>query len=211
MHASLEQLIGLRDEEPVSVEVQQHVRGCGQCAAALNGLMAARERLAALADPLLPPDAWQRIAVAADRSARRRRWLPAAGLGLTATAAAAALLVVNLHVRPVPAASDLTASVSPSGDKPADVNQLMAQSRYLERAVFKLDGHADDMAVSANTASTIAALEDRIALVDYEINTASGSGIGNDDPHVAQLWKQRVDLLQSLAAVRYAQVADAGI
>lgn len=208
MHASLEQLIGLRDEEPVSVEVQQHVRGCGRCAAALNGLLAARERLAALSDPLPPADAWQRIVVASDRSRRRRRWLPAAGVGVAASAAAAALLLVNLHVKPLPARDD-TAVVTPASAQPADVNQLMAQSRYLERAVLKLDGPADSMAVSADTASTVAALEDRIALVDYEINSAAG--VPNDDPHVVQLWKQRVDLLQSLAAVRYAQVADAGI
>jgi hypothetical protein len=210
MHASLEQLIGLRDEEPVSVEVQQHVRGCTHCAAALNGLLAAREGLTALADPAPPADAWRRIATASDRAARRRRWLPAAGLGLAATAAAAALLVMGLHIKSTPVnGNDLATNVSPNGDKPADVKQLMAQSRYLERAVLKLDGHADDMAVSASTASTIAALEDRIALVDYEIN--SEAGLSSDDPHVAQLWKQRVDLLQSLAAVRYAQVADAGI
>lgn len=208
MHASLEQLIGLRDEEPVSVEVQQHVRGCGQCAAALNGLLAARERLTALTDPLPPADAWQRIAAASDRSLRRRRWLPAAGLGLAATAAAAALLVFNLHVKPMSTRND-TAVVPPGSSQPVDVNQLMAQSRYLERAVLKLDGPADSMAVSADTASTVAALEDRIALVDYEINSAAG--VDNNDPHMVQLWKQRVDLLQSLAAVRYAQVADAGI
>ena len=207
MHASLEQLIGLRDEEPVSVEVQQHVRGCGECAAALNGLLAARDRLTALADPLPPAGAWQRIAAASDRSVRRRRWLPAAGVGLAASVTAVALLV-NLHVKPLPARDD-TAVVTPSGSQPADVKQLMAQSRYLERAVLKLDGPADNMAVSADTASTVAALEDRIAMVDYEINSAAG--VPNDDPHMVQLWKQRVDLLQSLAAVRYAQVADAGI
>ena len=208
MHASLEQLITLRDEEPVSVEVQQHVRGCNQCAAALNGLLSARERLTALADPLPPADAWQRIVLAADRSSRRRRWLPVAGLGVAASAAAVAVLLMDLHLAQPQARPDL-AVVSPISDKPADVNQLMAQSRYLERAVLKLDGHADRMAVSAGTASTIAALEDRIALVDYAINSASG--LDDSDPHMAQLWKQRVDLLQSLAAVRYAQVADAGI
>jgi hypothetical protein len=209
MHASLEQLIGLRDEEPVAAEVQQHVRACGQCAAALNGLLAARERLTTLSDPLPPADAWRRITAASDRSRYRRRWLPAAGLGVAATAAAAALLVVNLHVKPQPVRNDTAAVVSPSGEQPADVNQLMAQSRYLERAVLKLDGPADSMAVSADTASTVAALEDRIAVVDYEINSAAG--VDNKDPHMVQLWKQRVNLLQSLAAVRYAQVADAGI
>jgi hypothetical protein len=210
MHASIEQLIGLRDEEPVSVEVQQHVRGCAQCAAALNGLLTARERVNGLSDPLPPPDAWQRIVMGSERSARRRRWLPVAGMSVAASAAAVAVLLMNLHLAQ-PQAPDSLAVTPAVAVKPADVNQLMAQSRYLERAVLKLDDHADHMVVSAGTASTIAALEDRIALVDYEINTASGSGVGKDDPHVAQLWKQRVDLLQSLAAVRYAQVADAGI
>ena len=210
MHASIEQLIGLRDEEPVAVEVQQHVRGCSQCAAALNGLLAARERINRLAEPLPPPDAWQRIVMASERSARRRRWLPVAGMGVAASAAAVAVLLMILHLAQ-PQAQATLAVTPPATAKPADVNQLMAQSRYLERAVLNLDDHADHMVVSAGTASTIAALEDRIALIDYEINTASGSGVGNDDPHVAQLWKQRVDLLQSLAAVRYAQVADAGI
>jgi hypothetical protein len=210
MHASIEQLISLRDEEPVSVEVQQHVRGCDRCAAALNGLLAAREQVTALAEPPLPPDAWQRIVMASERSARRRRWVPVAGMGVAASAAAVAVLLMNLHLAQPRAQADL--AVTPvTTTQPTDVNQLMAQSRYLERAVLKLDGHADHMVVDAGTASTIAALEDRIALVDYEINSASGSGVGNDDPHVAKLWKQRVDLLQSLAAVRYAQVADAGI
>lgn len=208
MHASLEQLISLRDEEPVTVEVQQHVRGCGQCAQALNGLMAARERLLAVPDPLPPADAWSRIALAADLDARRRRrWLPAAGVALAASIAAA-VLVVNMQFTPAPAnSSSATASVSPNGNP--DLGQLMAQSQYLERAVLRMDNHADTMAVSAGTASTIAALEDRIALVDYELsNTAGKKG---SEQRVTELWKQRVDLLQSLAAVRYAQVADAGI
>ena len=57
MHASIEQLIALRDEEPVAAEVQQHVRGCSQCAAALNGLLAARERVQSLAGGI---EGWSR-------------------------------------------------------------------------------------------------------------------------------------------------------
>jgi hypothetical protein len=206
MHASLEQLISLRDEEPVTVEVQQHVRGCSHCAKALNGLMAARERLTAVADPLPPADAWDRIATAAEQSARRRRrWLPAAGVSLAASIAAA-VLVVNMQFGPAPSAVS-SAAVSPNGNP--DLGQLMAQSRYLERAVLRMDDHADRMAVSAGTASTIAALEDRIALVDYELGSVAGKK--GAEQRVTELWKQRVDLLQSLAAVRYAQVADTGI
>ncbi|HEY1991291.1 MAG TPA: hypothetical protein VGH71_02435 [Gammaproteobacteria bacterium] len=209
MHASLEQLIGLRDEEPVAVEVQQHVRGCSRCAAALNGLLAARERVQALADPVPPADAWRRILAASERSSRRRRWLPAAaGLAVAATVVGMVVSFGPHGPRPV----DTTlATASQSLGQPADINQLMAQSRYLERAVYKLGGQSDDTAMSAGTASTIAALEDRIALIDYEIGTANQASKALASDHVKQLWQQRVDLLQSLAAVRYAQTANTGI
>lgn len=205
MHASLEQLIGLRDEEPVAAQVQQHVRTCTRCARILNDLAALREGVAALPDPLPPPGAWDRVTAAAEARGRRRRyrWLPAAGLSLAASVAAAVLLV-NLR-----GSAPATAPATVVGGGPvADVSQLMAQSRYLERAVLGMDDSADKMAVSAGAASTIAALEDRIALVDYEINSTPAEG---GDAKLAGLWKQRVELLQSLAAVRYAQVADSGI
>lgn len=210
MHASIEQLIGLRDEEPVAAEVQQHVRGCSRCAAALNGLLAARERVQSLADPLPPADAWQRVLAAGERSSRRRRWLPAAaGLALAATVAGMVIFLGPHNRRPTESAA--LAVASQSVGQPADINQLMAQSRYLERAVYNLGGRSDDTAMSAGTASTIAALEDRIALIDYEIGTAKQDPKAAAGTHVKELWQQRVDLLQSLAAVRYAQVADAGI
>lgn len=212
MHASLEQLMSLRDEEPVALEVQQHVRGCEQCARALNGLAAMRERITGLDDPILPPDAWTRINTAAEmRNAARRRWFTAAGVGLAASLGAALVLVGSgMHVGMTGSAAPTTVTGAvATTDSPADISQLQAQSQYLERAVLDLNGHAESMPVSADTASTVAALEDRIALVDYEIGSASARG--SNKPDLASLWKQRVDLLQSLAAVRYSQVADHGI
>jgi len=123
-----------------------------------------------------------------------------------------ALLLVNPGLR-MPISTDtsqmtLTGATGTSTTN-TDISQLQAQSQYLERAVLDLNGNTESMPVSADTATTVAALEDRIALVDYEIGSASARGTGN--PDLARLWKQRVDLLQSLAAVRYAQVADRGI
>lgn len=203
MHASLEQLISLRDEEPVALEVQQHVRGCEYCARVLNELAAVREGLASLPDPLPPADAWGRIAAPRQAGAGfRRRWLPAAGIGLVASVVAA-LLVVNPPLRRSPEAP-VTTPVNAT--QAVDIGQLQAQSQYLERAVLELNGNTAAMPVSADTANTIAALEDNIALVDDEINNAPVQAESNSQ--LAQLWKKRVDLLQSLAAVRYAQVAD---
>lgn len=212
MHASLEQLMSLRDEEPVALEVQEHVRGCEQCARVLNGLAAMQEQISRLTDPLPPTGAWERInATGEARRATRRRWFTAAGVGLAASLGAALVLVDSgLHIGAdsATAPSTVTGAVATT-NSPADVTQLQAQSQYLERAVLDLNGNAESMPVSADTASTVAALEDRIALVDYEIGSASARGSNN--PDLASLWKQRVDLLQSLAAVRYAQVADRGI
>ena len=205
MHASLEQLISLRDEDLVSLDVQQHVRSCEFCARVLNELAAVREGLASLPDPLPPADAWGRIEAPRRGAAQfRRSWLPAAGLGLVASLAAA-LLVVNPQLRRPGGAPVTTAAVSTQA---VDIGQLQAQSQYLERAVLELNGNTASMPVSASTASTIAALEDNIALVDDEINNAPVRS-GNESI-LAQLWQKRVDLLQSLAAVRYAQVADSG-
>lgn len=205
MHASLEQLISLRDEEPVSVAVQEHVRGCGFCARTLNELAAVREGLGRLADPLPPPDVWSRVVTQAGSAPRvtvLRRWLPAAGVALVASVAGAMLMLNTRQLlTTVPEQPVVTAQVS--------LGQLMAQSRYLERAVMDVNDNADRMPVSAGTASTVATLEDRIALVDYEINGTTGQK--PDDVRLTQLWRQRVDLLQSLAAVRYAQVSDGGI
>ncbi len=208
MHASLEQLMSLRDEEPVALTVQEHVRGCETCARMLNELAAARESLVRLVDPLPPPGAWTRIAAAAEEHAvPRRRWFAAAGVALVASVAAAVVLV-NPALRTA-SINGAPTTVAATASAPTDINQLQAESRYFERAVLNLNGNTEGMPMSADTASTVAALEDRIALVDYEINSASTRKIGN--PDLALLWKQRVDLLQSLAAVRYAQVADRGI
>lgn len=210
MHASLEQLISLRDEEPVALEVQEHVRGCEQCARALNELAAVPESIARLGDPLPPPEAWARITAAGQKRSISRRWLPAVGVGLAASLGGVVVLFnPGLRMFKAAQAPQTTLTGAPTTAAPADIGVLQAQSQYLERAVLDLNDHTDGMPVSADTATTVAALEDRIALVDYEINSASVRSTNN--PDLAQLWKQRVDLLQSLAAVRYAQVADRGI
>jgi hypothetical protein len=210
MHASLEQLIALRDDEPVTLEVQQHVRGCDDCTRALDHLASFRGTLAALPDALPPPDAWVRVVAGLERggdSARQARWLPAAGLGLVASVVAA-LVLMNARLA-APLAPDSGSAVTPAVAPVANLPQLMAQSQYLERAVLDLNDSGDRRVVSAGTASAVAELEDRIAFLDYEINQASTQA--HSDADLTRLWRQRVDLLQSLAAVRYAQVSDSGI
>ena len=121
---------------------------------------------------------------------------------------ASIVIAVSLVMFPV-APQRPADTVTATGAQPASVSQLVMQSRYLENAVLSLNANTDHMIISAGTAATVAALEDRIALVDYEINHAVVDPRNQD--RLPQLWQQRVNLLQSLAAVRYAQVASSNI
>ncbi len=209
MHASFEQLSGLRDREPVTAEVAAHVRGCAQCSQALAALSELCAQLCGLPGFAVPAAAWQRIVTRFEQDPRRVRrmpWLRVTGAGAVA-ALAVALALFTWHAPPprstVPVAETGKALAAPS------LPQLIAQSRFLENTVLSMNVAADHMVISAGTAATVAALEDRIALIDYAINqTATQAHAGNELPH---LWQQRVELLQSLAAVRYAQVAGDGI
>jgi len=211
MHASLEQLIALRDDEPVVAEIQQHVRGCGECARLLNELAAFRDIISALADPPPPAEAWSRIAAKLDSHPTRRRYWPlAVGVGLAASLAAAVVLFIDRHGPAAPALVDGTPSLAALQAQPApSLEQLMAQSRYLERAVLDLNDSGDHLMVSGGTASAVASLEDRIAMVDYEINSTAAQP--HNEAELTKLWQQRVDLLKSLAAVRYVQITSSGI
>jgi hypothetical protein len=208
MHASLEQLIALRDGEPVDAAIKAHAHACRECNARIDSLADLRTHLSGLPVFGLPEDAWDAIAARVrkydEMHAARRRRRGAAGIAIAASVAVAA--GVWMFRMPSYHQPETSAAVRPSA---ASLSQLVDQSRSLEGTVISLNASADHMAISAGTAATVAALEDRIALVDYQINSASAHV--SSSPELTQLWQQRVDLLQSLAAVRYAQVANDSI
>jgi hypothetical protein len=78
---------------------------------------------------------------------------------------------------------------------------LVAESQRLESLLASLPN--EPRLTRAQTALTVADLEDRIQWVDYRLNLASEAGLA-DEP-AERLWRERVDLLNSLVAVRYAQ------
>lgn len=206
MHASVEQLIALRDGQPLAAEAAAHVRACAECGQALQRLSDWRQRLRALPAFDAPENAWARVTGRLDRPAElsRARWLPAAGIGLAASLAAAVVLVAWHPWFPVnPVATRTPGATVDSGR----LAQLQAQSRYLENAVQFMNVDGNPSIVNAGSAATVAALEDRIALVDYAINSTATRPQATDQ--LTQLWQQRVDLMQSLAAVRYAQISTA--
>lgn len=189
MHASIEQLLSLRDGEPVAAEVTAHVAGCGLCSRELTRLRRLRAGLRSLPD--WDPPAPRSLPLRSGGRLRR----PAAGLALAASLAGAAVLGVWL----MPGGESGPPTVVP-GDRPATVDALMNQSRYLETVLARLGPR--DGVMNASTAATVAELEDSIALIDWRL---AGGGEPLTEAERAALWERRVLLMQSLVTVRYAQ------
>jgi hypothetical protein len=84
---------------------------------------------------------------------------------------------------------------------PASYPALVQESARLDRVLRRLP-HQRPM-MSAETATTIAGLEDRIALIDEQITYSNARGV--PQPQRVALWGERVDLMNALVHVRYAQ------
>jgi hypothetical protein len=138
-----------------------------------------------------PPGVWERV-LEAERARRagRRFWQRA-----TALAAAAAVVAVGV-----------TAYFVSSPDAvfeadPASYSALVAESARLEQLLAELPAPRPLMAGS--TASTIVGLEDRIALVDEQLSYAAAEQ--DASPYRQALWGERVELMNALVYVRFAQ------
>ena len=211
MHASLHDLLNLRDGSPVDAAVRRHVDGCATCAASLRQMRQLQAYLASTAGPEPPAGGWDRVAAALDarawRSAERprREWL-AAGV---AAAALIVLLVSRLAETPGHRPAARTAATAgpsaqlepPSAAEPVDLSRLIAHSQSLEFTLERLPGRP--RAERAGTALMLDTLEARIARVDATLLFAADAGLS--EAEVGRLWQERVRLLDSLVNMRYAQ------
>lgn len=207
MHATTEQLLSIRDRQPVDAAVAAHVNGCPECGAALRGLNRLRDRLRALPAERPPAELWSTIAAgAAAVPARQRRW--PLFVGTAAGFALGIALVLNMARTPDPGpvpgtTTDLIAATpapasSVNGVSTAD---LLAASRLLEAQLHALPA-APRMA-RASTVLTLQALEDQI----FEVDALLGEpGLSQADERA--LWQQRVRLMDALMQVRLAQLAE---
>lgn len=201
MHASIEQLLNLRDGGDAADNVAAHVRECAECRSTLERLDLVTAALRSLPARASAPDRWNEIAArlsgarASKRVPRRRP-----GWFLPAASAALVLVVVLLtsNDRDAPAPGAQTAEVVPIAN---GRQLLLAESQRLESLLAAMP--AEPRVTRAHTAMTVADLEDRIQWVDYRLNFANEAGLRGDQADL--LWSERVDLLNSLVAVRYAQ------
>lgn len=82
-----------------------------------------------------------------------------------------------------------------------DLDRLQGQSRALEAMLNGLPGRPE--LVSADSAAAIAALEDRIAQVDWALSqSGTRSEVRDAEP---DLWRERVGLMGELVRARYTE------
>jgi hypothetical protein len=204
MHASFSELLSLRDAEPTAVHVAQHVDQCPQCTRELQQLSTARSRLREL--PLFdaPPDAWarirRRVAGPAEKAARPNRIAAAAAAAFSLLAAL--ILVIRIDgsqtaavIEPQPRQASAAAPAEPP------VATLIAQSQELEQLLQALPQRP--LIERVSTAATLDAIEQRIQWLDFQLSYAPEGSF--DDAQAQRLWRERVELMDSLVKVRYAE------
>jgi hypothetical protein len=203
MHARIEQLLSVRDGEPLAADAATHVASCADCAAAVSQLADLRERLRALPALAPDPDGWRRLqsraAARSEAVLRRRRW---AGYAAAVTLAAVALLagLDRLETRTPPAVAAVAAT-PPNEAGLTRIEDLRARSRVLERALATLP---DRPAVRrADLALPIEALEAQVQWLDHQLTVNDVTGAAPAD--VERLWRDRVDVMSSLVELRYVE------
>ena len=204
MHADIGQLLSLRDGEPVAADIRAHVQDCERCQTRLGELRERQDGLRALAELEPPSAAWAAIRARAgqrEQGLRRNRAVFIAG-GL---AASVLVLIGALVWFSMPPGAPVTASTrgaESAAPQARALEQLIARSNRLERQLASLDRDGSEARVMrVSTAATIVDLEDHIASIDARLDSRA---VRSDASAARELWQSRVDLMQSLLAVRAA-------
>lgn len=205
MHARIEHLLSLRDGEPVAAGVSEHVRLCPICTGELQRLSAIREEMRGLPQFEPPELSWDRIQASVTVPEPDRR-IRMSKVGIAAAAAAAVTLTVITLVagyfdRRSGATTELVKTEASRPQRVPHVAELVAQSQQLEELLQKLPDRPRIERVS--TAATIDTIEHRIQWLDFQLSNVPEADLSEEQSR--QLWRERVELMDSLVKVRYAE------
>jgi hypothetical protein len=208
MHPTTEQLLSYRDA-PEDAFIATHLEQCRGCAAELQELSRTRAALQGLPQLDAPNAAWMRIQAAASVPATsgtrstKLRVRTALAFALAAGVASLAVLLVLRNANESPGAKvepRLQVAV-PKTQRDNDVASLIAQSRELDVLLHRLPERPRVERVS--TAATLDTIEERIQWLDFQLSYAAAGEL--DETQAQRLWRERVELMDSLVKVRYAQ------
>jgi hypothetical protein len=205
MHADFQELLRLRAGGPVDVEVAQHVANCPKCGLELGRLQRLAHDLNELPQFEPPQRTWANIQEQLAQAPTQRvrpGWL-------FVCAAAASVAVITLGVlwsgtfdrdHAAPGPSHVAAKVGHTASNES-IGQLVRRSQELE-ALLRTIPQRPAMEQAA-TSATIDEIQSSIQMLDLQLS--NGSQI--DHQEAERLWSTRVQLLDSLVYVRYAEVA----
>lgn len=178
------------------------------CGLSVSGRDLLQAKLRDLEDTVPPREVWQRIDAQAraeglfsSRIGAGGKWFAGAGI-----AAAVVLAVLNIPfgatvVDPGLDGIDATPPPSVADNQPApNLSALMVQSREIERDLRALP--VQPAVLQASTVATIAAIEDRIATIDYFLNHPQ---VQRNPVQAEIYWRERVRLMNTLLNLRRAQ------
>jgi len=198
MHARLDELLSLRDGAPVDTRVRAHVDECTACAAELARTESLAARLRALPPAPEPAaDGWAevqaRLAVARARGRLTARVAP--------YAAAASVVALALF-----AALRWTEAPTPAPPQPlivldtGSLDRLRTQSQELEALLAALPERP--AVARAGTSVPIESLEAQVQWLDHQLTLAGAAGQATA---TEQLWRDRVEAMNSLVQLRYVE------
>ena len=195
MHARIDQLLSQRDGEPVDVNTVRHIESCAWCSSELERLKTMQQRLRALSSFDPPPLSSMRPV-----RTRGRRAVPAA-IAAACVLAIAIGIAQRDRVAEVQTPEPVAAAQKPSANQAEPLETLVAQSRQLDELLRHLPERPSIERVAL--AATIDTIEQRIQWLDVQLSYAPETGL--NDEQARRLWRERVDLMDSLVKVRYAE------
>jgi hypothetical protein len=221
MHATTKQLLEIRDGEKVASEVHSHIDFCDICQGELARLARVRDELQAL--PVIAPDKglWQAVAVDSLGRPAPHRFSWASAAAIAASFVIALVLVTRLSPGPEDPATNGAEQIAVNTEQqsvtepaatvaevvpPVEAvssDELRNRSRRLESLRRAMPQRPQ--VVRASTTRTIVDLEDRIALVDMRLNAAAELGLTPQQDKA--LWRERVNLMNTLVRLEYTQIS----
>ncbi|HSQ68900.1 MAG TPA: hypothetical protein VLM41_02350 [Steroidobacteraceae bacterium] len=205
MHARIDQLLSLRDGEPVDAEVLRHVSRCPECSASLQRAAALAARLRSL--PVeRSRSGWEGVRQRLAQQERRRERSRRQARVIAGGAAAAMLIMLGSRfIAPGLVVSDGPAqSMAAAGAVPgphASLEELKGRSRELERLLAVMP--ARPAVERADTAVPIDSLEARVQWLDHQLSL--GDDGGRDAGDSENLWRDRVEAMDALVRLRYVE------
>ncbi|HWW20193.1 MAG TPA: hypothetical protein VNZ06_05260 [Steroidobacteraceae bacterium] len=205
MHADFQELLNLRAGEPVAADVAQHVSKCPKCGLELGRLQRVAHELQQLPQFEPPQRVWLTVRERLLRSAPLHSH---GGWIYLSTAAAAIVAIVTGVLWTKTIDRDNTArhvavvagSALPVNDHDS-IAPLVVRSQELEALLRQMPQRPT--VERAATSATIDEIQSTIQMLDLQLSNSSRL----DHEEAKRLWNTRVQLLDSLVYVRYAEVA----